>query len=77
MSAEREVMEAAVEAEVMEGGLKLREQEVQEVLAALGEEAELVEMEGWLELMEEGMVVMVQQEVMVEEVELEGLLVEV
>ena len=74
VSVELVVMEAVAEQEAGEGQLVLREQEMQEVLVVLEEEAELVEMLGVLEMVEI-MVVMAQQEVMAEEAEQEGLLV--
>ena len=69
VSAEREVMGAAVEQEVEEGRLvrTLREQEVQQGLVVLEEEAELVEVLGRLVAEQEAvMVVMAEQEVMAE-----------
>ena len=69
VSAEREVMGAAVEQEAEEGRLvrTLREQEVQQGLVVLEEEAELVEVLGRLVAVQEAvMVVMAEQEVMAE-----------
>ena len=70
---EREVMEAVAEEGATEGELlvALQEQEVQEILVALGAEAEAAEMLGLVQeaVEEEIMVVMVQQEAMAEEEE--------
>ena len=69
VSAEREVMVAAVEQEAEEGRLvrTLREQEVQQGLVVLEEEVELVEVLGRLVAVQEAvMVVMAEQEVMAE-----------
>ena len=68
---EQEVMEAAAEQGVQEGGLLLemqnQERGVQEVLAVLGEAEAAAEVLVWLEvLQQEVMLVMVGQEVMVE-----------